>query len=183
VKDGRLPVFWPRTDLAFRGNEIIHCGTGYDGPADIEIDGCDRMVMLSLVNVHSHPMSEPMNKWYNEELGSPTLGMSGLYEYMLIFRPDQPGTPAGAEVAYCELLLSGLRVAVAPMFCSGHWDTPNGHEVLYEWDEAAGRSGMDQALKLTERSQQDANGRLGGMLTPSQSIPAPKSCCAMPGRP
>ena len=69
------------------------------------------------------------------------------------------------------------------MFRSGHWDTPNGHEVLYEWDEAAGRSGMDQALKLTKRAQQDANGRLGGMLTPSQSIPAPKSCWAMPGRP
>jgi cytosine/adenosine deaminase-related metal-dependent hydrolase len=183
-------VFRPGTDLAFRGNEIIHCGPGYDGPADKEIDGRDRLVMPGLVNIHSHPMSEPMNKGYNEELGSPALGMSGLYEYMPIFRPDAPGTAAGAEVAYCELLLSGvttlidisvpwdgwqalmaksgLRGVLAPMFRSARWYTPNGHEVLYEWDEAAGRAGMEGALNLIERAQQDPSGRLGGMLLPSQ---------------
>ena len=183
-------VFRPNADLAFRGNEIIHCGPGYDGPADTEIDGRDRMVMPGLVNVHSHPMSEPMNKGYNEELGSPALGMSGLYEYMPIFRPDEPGTAAGAEVAYCELLLSGvttlidisvpwdgwqelmsksgLRGIVAPMFRSAYWYTPNGHEVLYEWDEAAGRAGMERALNLIDRAQQDPSGRLDGMVMPSQ---------------
>ena len=76
-----------------------------------------------------------------------------------------------------------LGSVVAPMFGSGHWHTPNGHEVLYEWDEAASRAGMVRALKLTERAQQSPSGRLRGVLTPSQSIPAPKSSCAMPGRP
>jgi hypothetical protein len=74
-----------------------------------------------------------------------------------------------------------LGSVVAPMFGSGHWHTPNGHEVLYEWDEAARRAGMDRALKLTERAQQGPSGRLRGVLMPSQSIPAPKSCCARPG--
>jgi cytosine/adenosine deaminase-related metal-dependent hydrolase len=40
--------------------------------------------------------------------------------------------------------------------------------VLYEWDEAAGRAGMEGALNLIERAQQDPSGRLGGMLLPSQ---------------
>ena len=182
--------FLPGADLAFNGDRIVHCGPNYDGPADMEVDGGGLMVMPGLVNVHSHPMSEPMNKGYNEELGSPALGMSGLYEYMPIFRPDLAGTAAGAEVAYCELLLSGvttlvdisvpwdgwielmaksgLRGIVAPMFRSAHWYTPNGHEVLYEWNEQGGRDGMERALQLIDLARQNPSGRLGGMMLPSQ---------------
>jgi len=183
-------VFERDADVAFRGNEIVHVGGRYDGPADEVVDGAGLMVMPGLVNVHSHPMSEPMNKGYNEELGSPHLGMSGLYEYMPIFRPDLAGTAACTEVAYCELLKSGvttlvdlsvpwdgwlglmaksgLRGVVAPMYRSARWYTPNGHEVLYEWDEAAGRTAMDQALRLIDLARQHPTGRLGGMVVPSQ---------------
>ena len=187
---GKQQVFLQGADLAFRGNEIIHCGPDYNGPVDVEVDGRDRMVMPGLVDIHSHPMSEPMNKGFNEEVGSKYLGMSSLYEYLPIFRPDAEGTAASAEVAYCELLLSGvttlvdmsvpwdgwqalmaksgLRGVLAPMFRSGFWYTPNGHEVLYKWDEAGGRAGMERALQIIQRAQQDPSGRLGGMLTPSQ---------------
>ena len=37
-------------------------GRGYDGPAEEVIDGQGRMVMPGLVNIHTHPSSEPMNK-------------------------------------------------------------------------------------------------------------------------
>jgi 5-methylthioadenosine/S-adenosylhomocysteine deaminase len=183
-------VFVQDADLVFKDTEIVFVGRGYDGAADEVIDGRDLMVMPGLVNVHSHPMSEPMNKGYNEELGSPSLGMSGLYEYMPIFRPDLEGTAAATEVAYAELLKSGvttlidlsvpwdgwldlmarsgLRGVVAPMYRSARWYTPNGHEVLYEWDEAAGRNAMDQALRLIELARQHPSGRLGGMVSPSQ---------------
>ncbi|MBT7665383.1 MAG: N-ethylammeline chlorohydrolase, partial [Rhodospirillaceae bacterium] len=183
-------VFLRGADLAFRGSDIIHCGPDYKGPAGLEIDGRDRMVMPGLIDIHSHPMSEPMNKGFSEEVGSKYLGMSSLYEYLPIFRPDEVGTAASAEVAYCELLLSGvttlvdmsvpwdgwqalmaqsgLRGVLAPMFRSGYWYTPNGHEVLYEWDEAGGRAGMARTLQIIQRAQQDPSGRLGGMLTPSQ---------------
>ncbi|MDP6256339.1 MAG: N-ethylammeline chlorohydrolase, partial [Alphaproteobacteria bacterium] len=49
-------------DVAFSGNEISHVGAGYDGPADTEISGRDLMVMPGLVNIHSHPTSEPLRK-------------------------------------------------------------------------------------------------------------------------
>jgi 5-methylthioadenosine/S-adenosylhomocysteine deaminase len=188
--DAASHVFLRDADVAFRGERIVHVGPGYDGPADAEISGSGLMVMPGLVNVHSHPMSEPMNKGYNEELGSPALGMSGLYEYMPIFRPDLAGTAACAEVAYCELLKSGvttlvdlsvpwegwldlmarsgLRGVVAPMYRSAHWYTPNGHEVLYEWNEAGGREAMERALQLIDLARQHPSGRLGGMLMPSQ---------------
>jgi hypothetical protein len=41
---------------------------------------------------------------------------------------------------------SGMRIYAAPMFRSGRWYTPNGHE---EWDEKAGRDGLDRALRLS----------------------------------
>ena len=49
-------------DDAFTGNRIAFVGRGYDGPADREISGRGRMVMPGLVNIHSHPASEPFNR-------------------------------------------------------------------------------------------------------------------------
>jgi 5-methylthioadenosine/S-adenosylhomocysteine deaminase len=177
-------------DLAFRGDAIVHIGGRYEGAVDAEIDGRDRFVMPGLVNIHSHPMSEPMNKGFTDEMGSPRLGMSGLYEYMPVFRPDDEGIAACAELAYAELLLSGvttlvdlsvawdgwlelmaksgLRGIVAPMYRSARWFTANGHAVEYDWDEAAGRAGFERALGLIERARQHPSGRLDGMLSPSQ---------------
>ncbi|WP_204348845.1 hypothetical protein, partial [Serratia marcescens] len=71
-----------------------------------------------LVNVHSHPGSEPMTKGWNDELGSTKLYQSSLYEFMPLFRadaggaPDPSAIPASATVAYSELLLSGVTTLV-----------------------------------------------------------------------
>ncbi len=177
-------------DVVFAGDTLRHVGTRYDGPVDVEIPGAGLLVMPGLVDIHSHPMSEPMNKGITDEVGSARLGMSGLYEYMPAFRPDEEGMAACAELAYAELLMSGvttlvdlsvtwpgwtelmaksgLRGVLAPMYRSARWFTPNGHEVHYEWDEAAGRAGLDAALSLIDRARQHPSGRLSGMLSPSQ---------------
>ena len=63
---------------------------------------------------------------------------------------------------------SGLRVYAMPMFRSGRWYTPNGHEVRYAWDEKAGRDGLDRALRLIDRARQHPSGRLDGALYPAQ---------------
>lgn len=177
-------------DLAWQGNSLVHVGPDYDGPADEEIDGRGLFALPGLVDVHSHPASEPLDKGFNEELGSPRLGMSGLYEYMPVMRADPEGTAACAEVAYSELLLSGvttlvdlslawdgwldlfarsgLRGVLAPMYRSARWYTPNGHRVDYDWDEKAGLAGLEDAVRLIERARQHESGRMGGMLSPAQ---------------
>jgi cytosine/adenosine deaminase-related metal-dependent hydrolase len=177
-------------DVAFRGEDIVHVGPAYEGAVDHEIDGRDLVVMPGLVDVHSHPMSEPMNKGVTDEMGSRRLGMSGLYEYMPAFRPDAEGMAACAELAYAELLRSGvttlvdlsvpwdgwlelmaksgLRGVLAPMYRSARWYTSNGYSVEYEWDEKAGRRAFEVALGLIDRARQHPSGRLDGMLTPSQ---------------
>jgi hypothetical protein len=101
---------------------------------------------------------------------------------------------AATEVALCELMqsgvttvcdlsaaredwldtlgASGMRVYVAPMFRSGRWYTPNGHEVRYTWDEQAGRDGLDRALRLIDRARQHPSGRLdrGALSRPGRHL-------------
>lgn len=177
-------------DVAYSGGTVTFVGRGYDGAAEEVVDGAGMMVMPGLVNIHSHPSSEPMNKGLLDEVGTPGLYNSSLYEYLPILRPDPEAVPDCVRVALSELLLSGvttvadlsmahpgwldllaesgMRVCVAPMFRSARWYTKNGHLVEYEWSEAAGEKAMEEALRLVERAEQHECGRLFGMVVPAQ---------------
>src|SRR3954454_3600757 len=188
--DGQQHVYMPDADVAFTGGAITFVGRNYPGAADEVIAGAGLMVMPGLVNIHSHPSSEPMNKGLLDEIGSPGLYNSSLYEFMPIFRADAEAVPHCVRVALSELLLSGvttvadlsmahpgwldllaesgMRVCIAPMFKSARWYTKNGHVVEYAWDEAAGEKAMVEALSLIERARQHPSGRLFGMVAPAQ---------------
>ncbi|MBS7811474.1 amidohydrolase family protein [Roseococcus pinisoli] len=200
IKGADLVVAWdaaekrhaylPGGDVAFEGGVLRFVGRGYEGVADEVISGSGLMVMPGLVNIHSHPSSEPMNKGLIDEIGSPGLYNSSLYEYMPIFRTDAEAVPDCVRVALSELLLSGvttladlsmahpgwldlladsgMRVCIAPMFKSARWFTKNGHVVEYEWDEAAGVKAMEEAFTLIQRAEQHPSGRLFGMACPAQ---------------
>ena len=183
-------IYLTDAEVAYRDGVITYVGRDYDGPADEVIDGKGMMVMPGLVNIHCHPSSEPMNKGLIDEIGSPGLYNSSLYEYMPIFRADAEAAPSCVRVALSELLLSGvttvadlsmahpgwldllaesgMRVCIAPMFRSARWYTKNGHTVEYEWDEKAGEASMGAALSLVERAEQHHSGRLFGMVVPAQ---------------
>jgi cytosine/adenosine deaminase-related metal-dependent hydrolase len=178
-------------DLAFSGNAISFVGRGYRGPApDETIDGGRLMVMPGLVDIHSHPYGEPLGKGFSEDAGNPRLGLSGLYDFMPAFRPDHEGELACAELAYAELLLSGvttlvdisapypgwlelmaksgLRSVLAPGFRSARWYTENGREVKYEWSADDGEAAFAAALEVIDRALNHGSGRLSAMMMPSQ---------------
>lgn len=177
-------------DVAFEDRTITFVGKTYDGPASREIDGRGRMVMPGFVNIHSHPASEPFNKGLMEERASPKLGMSALYEYMLLVRPSEEASRAAAFYAIAELLKSGvttftdysvaragwlddlessgIRACVAPTYRSARWFTRNGHRVEYEWDDAAGVEAMARALDIVDQANGHNSGRLFGMVAPAQ---------------
>jgi len=183
-------VYLHGADVAFEGGTLRYVGPRYEGQADETVDGSGRMVMPGLVNIHSHPSSEPLNKGFLDELGSPALYNSSLYEFMPILRPDAEAVPDCVQVAYSELLLSGvttladlsvahpgwidlaaqsgLRVCLSPMFRSARWYTKNGYIVEYEWDEKAGAEAMATALDVVEKAQNHSSGRLFGMVCPAQ---------------
>ncbi|MCO6417054.1 hypothetical protein JYK14_12900 [Siccirubricoccus sp. KC 17139] len=79
-------VYATDVDIAFEGGQLLHIGGAYAGKADETISGRGLMVMPGLVNIHSHPSSEPMNKGFTDEVGTPGLYNSSLYEYLPIFR-------------------------------------------------------------------------------------------------
>lgn len=183
-------MYMADADVAFQGNTLSFVGRNYAGAAETVIDGAGLMVMPGLIDIHSHPSTEPMNKGLTDEIGSPGLYHSSLYEYMPIFRADAEAKPHCVRVALGEMMLSGvttvadlsmphegwldllaesgLRVCVAPMFRSAGWSTRNGHSVEYEWDEPAGMRAMEEALALIDRARAHPSGRLSGMVTPAQ---------------
>ena len=183
-------VYLRGADLAFAGDSIVHAGPGFAGVAATTIDGSGLMAAPGFVNVHSHPSSEPGNKGVLEELGSPALGQSSLYEFMPVFRLDPGAAEAATQVAIWELLKSGvttycdlsgaregwadqvaatgIRAVLCPMFRGASWSTANGHSVEYSWDEAAGERGLAQALAVVDAACRHPSGRLGGMVGPSQ---------------
>ncbi|WP_114375499.1 amidohydrolase family protein [Elioraea thermophila] len=186
----RRHVYLDGGDVAFADGTLRHVGRGYAGPAERVIDGAGLMVMPGLVNIHSHPSSEPKNKGITDEIGSPALYHSTLYEYLPALVIDEAGAKAAARVALAELALSGvttvvdlsvaydgwldllaesgLRAVVAPMVRSARWFTRNGHVVEYEWDEATGERALVTSLSLIERACQHPSGRLSGMVAPAQ---------------
>ena len=183
-------VYLHDQDLVIRGTRIVQVGGCYEGPADSEIDGQSLMAMPGLINIHTHPASEPGNRGLLEELGSPRLGQSSLYEYMPIFRMDQTFAEDAMRVAVSEMLKSGvttcvdmsaprenwvaqaaatgIRTVLGPMYRSGVWQTRNGHSIEYSWDEAAGRQGLRTAVEIARTAAQHESGRVTAMLCPSQ---------------
>jgi 5-methylthioadenosine/S-adenosylhomocysteine deaminase len=176
--------------VVFVDDRITHVGPGFSGKPDRMIDGRGLMVMPGLVDIHSHPAFEPLNKGWSDEISSPYFYGSALYEVIPLFFPDSAGTLPSSTVAYGELLLSGtttavdiafawdgwidlfaasgLRGVLAPMYRSAYWYTKNGHAVEYEWNEEAGRRDMGAALALLDKATQHPSGRLSGMLAPAQ---------------
>ena len=177
-------------DVAFTGDTLTYVGRSYDGTADVAIDGTDLMVMPGLINLHSHPSTEPFYRGVREEHGVPSMYMSGLYERSVAFQPDPLARKAGKQVAFCEMLLSGvtsvadlssidegwidiaaqsgLRVFLAPSYASARWSLDNGWALKYRWDEAAGKRGLDAALALIEQASAHPSRRLSGIVSPAQ---------------
>ena len=183
-------VYQRDTDVVFRDDTITFVGRSYEGVVDEMIDGRGLFVMPGLVDLHAHPTTEPSYQGIREEHGVPEMYMSGLYERSLAFRLDEDGRKAAAEVAYSEMLASGvtsvadlsrrfdgwidlvarsgLRGFVAPGYASARWYLESNHEVKYRWDERAGRQGFEEAQALMTEAEQHASGRLSGVLYPMQ---------------
>jgi 5-methylthioadenosine/S-adenosylhomocysteine deaminase len=188
--NGERHVFLRDGDLAFKDGVIVQVGGRFDGAVDGEIDGADRMVMPGLVNIHTHPTSEPLRKGVTDETRSPAFWHSSLYEYLTSIGNDADGVTPSMRVAFGELALSGvttvvdlsipfdgwldvmaesgLRCVAAPMFRDATWFTRNGHALEYDWNEAAGRRGFEDAQRLIELARQHPSERLSGMVAPAQ---------------
>jgi len=183
-------VYMQGADFAFRGNEIIHVGPNYAGHADTEVSGKGRMLIPGFVDIHSHPGHEPGWKGMLEELGSPKLGQSSLYEFMPVFDIGPEYARHAARVATYELLRSGvtticdlaaprpdwvgdyeptgIRAVLWGMFRSGPWKTRNGHSVEYDLDFALGDKRLRDAIDVADTVSKHPSGLFTGYFGPAQ---------------
>lgn len=183
-------VYRRNLDVVFDNSGILHVGEGFTGKVTLELDGKGFMVMPGLVDIHSHPSSEPGNKGMTDEVGTPKLYNSSLYEFLWLFRADAEGIPHLNHVAWSELAMSGvttlvdlsfpsegwleraaasgLRMVMAPMYRNGRWFTRNGYTVEYELDDAAGRRAMEEAFRIIDAALAHDSRRLSGLACPAQ---------------
>jgi len=183
-------VYRRNVDVAMRGAEIVFVGKAYGERADVEVDCAERLLLPGLINIHTHPTTEPLRKGITDECRSPGFWHSSLYEFLTVFNNDREGSVAAMRVALAELLMSGvttlvdisppfpgwidtlaesgIRAVAAPMFRDARWFTKNGHQLDYAWDKKAGREGFENARRLIDLAIQHPSGRLSGMMMPAQ---------------
>jgi cytosine/adenosine deaminase-related metal-dependent hydrolase len=131
IRNCRFAIVWDdetqshayrsHVDVAMTKDRIAFIGQNYQGESDRVMDGANWLVMPGLIDIHSHPFSEPMNKGMWDEVGSLKLCNTSLYEYLPILNPD--GVKASYGVALSEVLLSGVTTA-SPMALASEPGTP-----------------------------------------------------------
>jgi cytosine/adenosine deaminase-related metal-dependent hydrolase len=99
-------------DVAIQNAEIVFLGKDFAGTADMEVDCARRLVLPGLVNIHTHPTTEPLRKGITDETRSPGFWHSSLYEFLTVFNNDRDGSIAAMQVALAELLMSGVTTVV-----------------------------------------------------------------------
>jgi 5-methylthioadenosine/S-adenosylhomocysteine deaminase len=170
--------------------EIAPGGTLEAAPSDSVLEGRGFLLMPGLVDIHSHPSTEPSFRGLREDHGVAEQYMTGLHERSQAFRLDGEGRKAATVMAYAEMLAcgvttvadlsvpfagwtevmraSGLRVYAAAGYATARWGMTSQAVVTWEWDEAAGRKGFEQAKKILDEVEADASGRLRGVVFPQQ---------------
>jgi len=178
-------------DIELAEGRITALAPARDGPpAAGEINGRGFLVLPGLVNIHSHPTTEPAYRGVREDHGVPEQQMTGLFERSQAMRLDDDGRRAAVELAYAEMLAcgtttvvdisaplegwleamrrSGLRVYVGPGYAEARWGMAAPQTVTWNWDVAAGRAGFQRAQAIMDEAEHDPSGRLKGIVFPAQ---------------
>ncbi|HYZ33625.1 MAG TPA: amidohydrolase family protein [Crenalkalicoccus sp.] len=154
------------------------------------IEAAGHLVIPGLVNVHTHPTTEPGFRGVREDHGVAEQQMTGLFERSQALRLDETGREAAMRLAYAELMSagvtsvvdlsapfagwmevmreSGLRVWAGPGYASARWGMSAPQTVTWNWDAGAGRRGFQQAQAIMAEAEADPSGRLSGIVFPAQ---------------
>jgi 5-methylthioadenosine/S-adenosylhomocysteine deaminase len=177
LKDGRIVEITPAAARPPQANEPV-------------LDGTGMLALPGLVNIHSHPTTEPGYRGVREDHGVPEQQMTGLIERLQAFRLGEDGRSAAAEMSYSEMLRagtttacdvtvpfdgwletmvrSGMRFYAGPTFASARWGMAAQQTVTWKWDEAGGLKAFEKAKAVMAEAEAHNSGRLGAMVFPAQ---------------
>lgn len=176
--------------VAFRGNEIVFVGRGFEETPDEIIDAKNGFVIPGLINLHCHIAASPVEKGFLEDAGSPNMYMTGLYEYlrvthlpvedqMKVFQFSLADLMTRGSTTVFELGLgtpemvetigrSGLRAYVGLMARSGVFMTKDGFKPYYEWDEPNAFRRLEETLRRKEEYDGSFQDRIRIAFYPGQ---------------
>jgi 5-methylthioadenosine/S-adenosylhomocysteine deaminase len=195
VRDGAAcrHIYRRNVDLFLEGGkitEITPAGARLQEPNEPALDGKGMLALPGLVNIHSHPTTEPSYRGVREDHGVPEQHMTGLIERLQAFRLDNEGRKPAAVLAYAEMLRagtttvcdvtspfdgwletmaeSGMRFYAAPTFASARWGMEAPQSVTWKWDEAAGLEQFEYAKAVMAEAEAHNSRRLDAMVFPAQ---------------
>lgn len=195
VRDGsaRRHVYRRELDLHLKDGKIVEitsAGARPSGPGEETIDGKGMLALPGLINIHSHPSTEPGYRGVREDHGVPEQQMTGLMERLQAFRLGEDGRQGAATLAYSEMMRagtttavdvtvpfdgwletmaeSGMRFYAAPTFASARWGMSSPQTVTWKWDEAAGFAQFEKAKKVMDDAESHNSRRLDAMVFPAQ---------------
>jgi 5-methylthioadenosine/S-adenosylhomocysteine deaminase len=177
LKDGRIVEITPAGARPPQANEPV-------------LDGTGMLALPGLVNIHSHPTTEPGYRGVREDHGVPEQQMTGLIERLQAFRLGEDGRSAAAEMSYSEMLRagtttacdvtvpfdgwletmvrSGMRFYAGPTFASARWGMAAQQTVTWKWDEGGGLKAFENAKAVMAEAEAHNSGRLDAMVFPAQ---------------
>ncbi len=194
--DGRGHELIPNGCVVFEDDRVIHVGRAFDGAVDRRIDATGKLVSPGFVNCHLHAAVNAGQTVYLESLKTDYFGsnfityaaprrgkpaprtlanaeLGGRYGMWSALRCGATtimdvGTMPGGPDAFTKLVGDlGMRAYLGPGFRSAEyaWE---GDRVVWDWNEANGKAGLERAVKYVKDYDGAFNGRVRAVLYPGQ---------------
>ena len=152
------------------------------------------------INLHSHPSEVFALKSYREDIGNPNFYEGTLYDYALVLPFTERSAFVQAKLNIAEMLKSGcttqlicgggysrveaqiagemgVRAYVGAAIRAGDpkeeksiWESPDGHSIIYNFNEEAGMDRLAEAVELVKEMRGSYDGRVNAILAPTQTM-------------
>ena len=194
--DGRGHELIPNGSVVFEGDRLLHVGRKFDGAVDRTIDATGKLVAPGFVNCHLHAAVNAGQTVFIADGKADYFG-SNFIGYVAPRRGAQPprvgakadiggtygmwsalragattildvGTMPGGPEAFTKLVGEmGVRAYLGPAFRSAEY-VFDGDRVVWEWNEAQGKAGLERAIAYARQYDGAYNGRIRAMIYPGQ---------------
>lgn len=180
--------------LLFEDDRVVFVGRRFRGAVDRRIDVAGTLVIPGLINLHCHADTEAGGRLI-ADVGRRDYFQAGFLNYFAAPKGTQAlgareDRTRGARFALVEMLKSGcttvvpiggadedmvetigalgMRAYLSPAYKSGSYVLDATGALTYEWDEEAGRQGLERAKEFIRKHGSAHGDRIRGMLFPYQ---------------
>lgn len=185
--------------LEIEGDKIAGIHSVLPEGAEAEDLG-DAAIVPGFINLHCHPSEVYGGRSYKEDRGNRNFYDSTMYDYAGLVSFGDASAEIQAKLNMAELIRSGctttlifggpcsrleaelagklgLRAYVGWGIRAGDakeeisiWDSPDGHNLKYRFDEQAGFCRIEEAVNFAKELEGSFEGRVKGLLAPTQTM-------------